>query len=346
MLSHAILLGAPLQPDGQIQPATIQPASTPPNAQTAGHPKAAALASACAYRNQWRAPAGLLAACNLLADEGWALRNHYQATTVYHDTIEGTVSDVANADIYTKNDDCMLAFQGADAEIYLGITPSYHMYQGQDNVTMMTAEMESLLREMGKEHGGLGKCFSPCKSLIVVGHSMGATQAALFAWAANKDGDPRGMGQHVSELYLFAPTPISNEVQLTNDQMTDGCFPGAAYFTAVPPSVSSLSDYLIDYNVVMGGFAGTPSGYESLGLLPGWLMPNLNAQHIKTSWQMINLTWSGPVLSTTTQCGNGYPTSFSSMLSSKRLINASVKGWLEAPHYLHSMDFSYAPAFS
>ena len=69
---HAILLGAPVQPNSQIQPA-----SKP--LDVSGNPKAAALASACTYRNSWMATV-TPASCTLLSDKGWTLRNHYQGS--------------------------------------------------------------------------------------------------------------------------------------------------------------------------------------------------------------------------------------------------------------------------
>jgi len=331
---HAILLGAPVQPNSQIQPA-----SKP--LDISGNPKAAALASACTYRNSWMATV-TPASCTRLSDKGWTLRNHYQATTEYHDTPIGTISDVDNADVYTKDGDCLLAFQGADSELYGGLEAGYHSYQGQEGVTKITAELEGLLVEIAKEHGGsMAAAFENCGSLIVTGHSLGATQAAIFAWIANKNGDPRGIGKTVSEVYLAAPTTVSNEVQLTNEQTTDGCFAGAAYYTAVPSSVTDLPGYILDLNIVMGGFSGTPAGYESL-----WLSPNQNAQHIKIAWQMIDITTSsGSAFSTSTACGS-YPDAFSDLLSNGELLNASISTWVAPPYYLHSMENSYVPAFS
>jgi hypothetical protein len=286
-------------------------------------------------------------ACTLLADEGWTLRNHYQVETEYHNTSLGTVLDVDNADIYTKDGDCLLAFQGADAEIALGLKPAYHTYQDQEGVTKVTAELEGLLVAIATEHGGtVASAFVTCGSLIVTGHSMGATQAAIFAWVANKNGDPRGIGKRVSEVYLAAPTTVSNGVQLTNEQATDGCFVGAAYYSAAPSSVTELPGNIIDYNVVMGGFSGTPAGFDTIGLLPGWLVPNENAQHIKIAWKMIDVTPSGgATFSTSTACGS-YPDDFSALLSNGQLINASVSTWYAPPYFLHSMDYSYVPAFS
>jgi hypothetical protein len=316
--------------------------------QTAGYQKVAALASACVYRNI-RNMTDLLGVdspdfsdqseeCGMLNDEGWMLRNHYSVSTVFHNTSMGTITDVDNADIYTKSEmvsgsvhlTCLLAIQGPDGELISGPDESFITYQGLLQVHAgMVHELEGLLQAMEEMHGSLAATFSSCDSLVVAGHSGGASQAAIFAALANKNGDPRGIGKPVSDLQLLALPPVSNGVanQLTNDLSADGCFPGSAYFTSAPASDDLQGDLLIDTTPVTGFY-----GYDA------------QQQHIKIGWQEIDTSPSaGPTLSTATPCGS-LPPSFSAVVANPSLLTASYATHMGPPHYLHN-TVSYVAAF-
>ena len=58
-----------------------------------------------------------------------------------------------------------------------------------------------------------------------------------------------------SPLPALSMALTASQVQLTNEQTTDGCFAGAAYYTAVPSSVTDLPGYILDVRVAICGLA-------------------------------------------------------------------------------------------
>merc|ERR1719213_1366956 len=74
------------------------------------------------------------------------------------------------------------------------------------------------------------------KPLVVVGHSLGAALAQMFAVMANQLGDPLNMGLTVGDIYGFGAVPIGKELskaglygEPTNQKRADGCFKGGLY---------------------------------------------------------------------------------------------------------------------
>lgn len=129
---------------------------------------------------------------------------------------------------WEKNGDCMITFQGSDAnsDYANNWDPTPVTFWGFDGVHRgMTSELQPLIDKMD---------FSAIKQkcpgkLTVVGHSLGGGLAQLFSAALNHPDDLLGAGLHVDELYTFGATPIADE-SLTNG--ADGCFPGRLHWTA------------------------------------------------------------------------------------------------------------------
>ncbi len=93
------------------------------------------------------------------------------------------------------------------------------MYGHQLHAGVAEGEFAPLVSLMSAEH------FSPLKTLVVTGHSLGGGCATLFAVLVNDVDDPLGFGparKFVDELYGFGATPVfHNDEQETVNQY--GC---------------------------------------------------------------------------------------------------------------------------
>merc|ERR1712216_112065 len=93
---------------------------------------------------------------------------------------------------------------------------------------------------------GLKKYSDLCpEGIVTTGHSLGGGVSQMFAFFANRAGDPLGMKlpytEGIKAAYGFGPMPAGYEktgpngmgrANLANDKRADGCFPGGMYVNA------------------------------------------------------------------------------------------------------------------
>ena len=158
--------------------------------------------------------------------------------------------------------------------------------------------------------------FSSCSTLTVAGMSMGADIATVFAWLANKQGDPASIQKYVSYTHLLAPVGASAVYPLSNDLDPTGCFPGGIYYTAVPSSVSGLSGEVVERNMFFA---------RELGLVP---------PHLDFTQLVLNGTFTGYV-GMTTPCGQT-PSDIEAILLDETLQQYAYEWWFNPPYYMHA----------
>lgn len=250
---------------------------------------AAVNASACIYREAvasglvaivFEVSTSLTQICDGILAAGWTLRDQYKATQAFNLSY-GHLIDEDDAYLYTEASTgaCLLAFRGSDLEIEMnglndpadyatmyGTSELYMDYHGKSMNVAAVKELESVLAVISAKHGSLAAAFSSCSELTVTGHSFGGVLASLFAWLANVQSDPAGIGKRVSAVYPITPGVASGRLTaqgttLTNDQTTDGCFPGATYYTSITSSeIGTITD-LTAFNTgatVKGGYQLLP----------------------------------------------------------------------------------------
>jgi hypothetical protein len=131
-------------------------------------------------------------------------------------------TDAANLWVRDSDSRGILAFRGSDTQEdleHVRNPRTVRIYGHQLHAGVAESEFAPLVSLMSHEH------FSPLKTLVVTGHSLGGGCATLFAVLVNDVGDPLGFGptrKFVDELYGFGATPVfHNDEQETVNQY--GC---------------------------------------------------------------------------------------------------------------------------
>lgn len=225
-----------------------------PKASTCVPAAAASWAAMSAYRSSPLWIVGIPYVANyefMLKSAFWTLRNGWIATNT-----SGADNDYA--ELYVKGGDCMLAFRGSDSSVdhtNLGIfpgspspapapagaapAPASASYYGLSLNPGVETEWKFMAQRLAKVNAFTvikKTCTNP---LTVVGHSLGAALAQMFAVMANQLGDPLNMGLTVGDIYGFGAVPIGKELskaglygEPTNQKRADGCFRGGLYGNA------------------------------------------------------------------------------------------------------------------
>lgn len=154
---------------------------------------------------------------------------------------------------HAANQDCMLAFRGSDEpheqvlQSFLagGSTLGVGGIRTNPGTQKEFDEYFAAIKEKvgGSDvyaREGLKQYTDKCPGgIIAAGHSLGGGVAQLFAYLANKNGDPLGMklpyAEGIKAVYGYGAVVVGYEPgffekkQLANDKRSDGCFPGGMY---------------------------------------------------------------------------------------------------------------------
>jgi hypothetical protein len=253
-------------------------------------PRMAAEAFACTYRNSLLAPYfggesyHNTTFCKPLEDAGWKIKETYK---VY----DPSTFDTDNADLFQNGDDCLLSLHGADegTEMASVVNETTTLF-GVSGLSLSHAkELEAILNKILETHDSLAAWAASCPgALHVTGHSVGGGVAAMFAYLANKKGDPMGIEKVVSKVFTYGSNPAAN-FSLSNDQSTDGCFEGSNYYTRAPAGTLPGYGDFADAAIVNSHALLSPS-VASAGGMP---LPTAKV-HPKLSWTSLDVT--GPTL--------------------------------------------------
>jgi hypothetical protein len=261
-------------------------------------PIVAAAASTCTYR--WSPARKFLGGhdyintvyCGILSQAGWTLNASYKAndTNMHNPPLEDTDA----VDVFRAGTDCLVSFHGADMTLAeskgYGLPSMPTVFYGVAGISSPLArELELILAAIRRKHGNLRAWGETCRGIMsVTGHGMGGGLAALFAYMANRKGDPLELGHTVWKVMLFGPTPVADH-PLSDDQTETGCFRGNHYYTRVP--ANTYFDGLPDIAdpTMINGYPITAE-VAALGL-----PANATMQHVRIG--KVSLDIKGPVRS-------------------------------------------------
>lgn len=174
---------------------------------------------------------------------------------------------------HAANGDCILAFRGSDQlQEVLQSTVLRESLPGFDSLQLapgVKAEFEEYFAALKEKVGGsdayaregFKKYTDKCPGgIIAAGHSLGGGVAQLFAYFANKNGDPLKMKlpykEGVKAVYGYGALTVGYErtgflnlgtKELTNDKRADGCFPGGIFASAYK---TDKDKFIVDWATV------------------------------------------------------------------------------------------------
>lgn len=210
--------------------ATMMLTDSMPKASTCKAAGAASWAAMASYRSSPLVAVGVPYVSNfefMLKTAFWSLKAGWSATNV-------TGSENDYAELYAKGGDCMLAFRGSDSQVDMANVNSFvntNLYHKMKlNYGVMVEWNHMVAKLTASKAFKVMKETCP-KPLVVVGHSLGAALAQMFAVMANYIGDPLNMALTVDAIYAFGAVPIGEQSggEPRNQKSADGCFKGGVY---------------------------------------------------------------------------------------------------------------------